>query len=322
MNSINNNYQNTTSTYMAAKAAQNKHHEKEEHKELQASIETFTVELSEDSVERSKENKFQVLDGEWRQRLENQHLQNQKVWEESGAVVQNVEKRIIPAIQLNEKLVSSLNRSDEKVIDAAHSIINENLLIRDGTTTEEERKALISLGLEKAKYLAENYMTSDKAAEFMSAMEEIAKIAVNVGENRNGIIQYEIPRGPLAGAPDDNINEFDVMKKKDPEAWREYSAMMDKAVKSGDPESMISAMKHALNWSKKTHQENPQFFDEQIKDYSDWKAQMTNSETPNSFSEIDRTTKESFLSSAGQLNHFIKQETLERDLHAFFNYLN
>ncbi|MFF5995547.1 hypothetical protein AAGS61_12485 [Lysinibacillus sp. KU-BSD001] len=165
-------------------------------------------------------------------------------------------------------------------------------------------------------------MTKEKATDFLSAMEEIAKIAVNGGKNQNGVIQYYIPRGPLVGAPNDNINEFDVMKKKDPAAWHEYSNLMNKAVKSGDTEGMISAMMHALNWSKKTHKENPQIFDEQIKNYSDWKEQVANSKIPDLFSEIDGTTKESFLISANQLNNFIKQETLERNIKVFFNYLS
>ncbi|AXI00566.1 hypothetical protein DV702_13040 [Sporosarcina sp. PTS2304] len=319
MNSINNYHENSISMYTALKAAQSSQvaNEGKETKELKKPIGSIIVELSEDSLAKSRESKFQVLDGEWREKLENQHLQNQKIWEESGAVVQNVEKRIIPNIQLNEKLVNSLDSSDAKVIDAAHSIINDNLLIRDATTTEEERKALISLGLEKAKYLAENYMTKEKATDFLSAMEEIAKIAVNGGNNQNGVIQYDIPRGPLVGAPDDYINEFDVMKKNDPTAWHEYSDLMNKAVKSGDTEGMISAMKHALNWSKQTHKENPQIFDEQIKHYSDWKEQVANSKIPDLFSEIDRTTKESFLISADKLNDFIKQETLERNIKAF-----
>lgn len=323
MNSINNHHKSPISTYPELKAAQSSRIVKEEeNKELEKSSGNIIVELSEETLAKSRESKFQVLDGEWRQRLESQHLQNQKNWEESGAVVQNVEKRIIPNIQLNERLVNSLDGSDGKVIDAAHSIINDNLLIRNGATTEEERKALISLGFEKAKYLAENYMTKEKATDFLSAMEEIAKVAVNGSENQNGVIQYDIPRGPLVGAPNDNINEFDAMKKKDPTAWDEYSDLMNKAVKSGDTEGVISAMKHALNWSKKTHKENPQIFDEQIKNYSDWKEQVANSKIPDLFSEIDRTTKENFLISADQLNNFIKQETLERNIKEFFNYLS
>ncbi|WP_042479314.1 hypothetical protein [Bacillus ndiopicus] len=80
----------------------------------------------------------------------------QKEFENSGAVVQNVAKRIIPNIQLNEKLMNSLKGLDDYVIDAAYSIINDNLLTHDGTLSAHERAELISLGIEKAKYLSEH----------------------------------------------------------------------------------------------------------------------------------------------------------------------
>ncbi|MFF5995546.1 hypothetical protein AAGS61_12480 [Lysinibacillus sp. KU-BSD001] len=55
--------------------------EEKENKELAKSIENIIVELSEDTLAKSRESKFQVLDGEWGQRLESYHLQNQNIWE-------------------------------------------------------------------------------------------------------------------------------------------------------------------------------------------------------------------------------------------------
>lgn len=276
-----------------------------------------TAEISKDGFSKFK---LQISDNEWRKHLEDQHAQNQKDWETSGAVIQNVEKRIIPNIQLNDKLVNSLNQSSEEIVNAAHSIINDNLLNRDGSVSNEERMELMSLGMEKAKYLSEHHMTKEKAAEFMSAMETIAKIGVNGGTLQNGIIKYDIPQGPLVGAPENNINEFDVMKTTDSSAWNKYSAMMDDAVKSGDQVKMISAMKYALDWSKNSHKMNPGIFETQQKNYSDWKISVENVEVSNTFYSVNRTSKESFLSNAATLGKVIDQGKLETDLKKFFSH--
>lgn len=321
-NIINNIYNSTALTaYNGIRGIQNDDVEKKtvaSAKDQDSNGDNVIVELSEDGLAKLKENKFQAPDIEWRKWLENQHIQNQKEWERSGAVVQNVERRIIPNIQLNDKLVSSLSGSSTYVVGVAYSIINDDLLSHDGTMTEEKRMELISLGIEKAKYLSENYMTKEKANEFMSAINMIAKIGANGKADRNGIVRYDIPKGPLVGAPDDNINEFDVMKENDSSAWNEYSTMMNEAVKNDDKEKMVSAMKYALDWSRKMHKEKSRIFDDQIKNYSKWKERIENTRIADSFSGIDRTSKEKFLLSANGLNNYIKKEKFEENLNKFF----
>ena len=279
------------------------------------------IELSKDGLEKLKENKLRDPDAEWRRELESQHIQNQKEWEESGAVVQNVARRIIPNIQLNDKLVNSLSGSGENIIDAAYSIINDNLLTHDGAISEEERMELISLGLEKAKYLAEHYMEKEKADEFMSAMNTIAKIGTGGTVNENGVVQYDVPRGPLVGAPDDYVNGFDIMKKVDHSAWDKYSSMMDEAIQRNDKEKMLSAMRYALDWSKKMHRANSKIFEEEIKNYSDWKKHIEDTEVPDFFERVNRTNKESFLVSAYELGGNLTKEILEKNLGLFFRHL-
>ncbi len=279
------------------------------------------VELSKDGLEKLKESKLRDSSAEWRKELESQHIQNQKEWEESGAVVQNVARRIIPNIQLNDKLVNSLSGLGENIIDAAYSIINDNLLTHDGAISEEERMELISLGLEKAKYLAEHYMEKEKADEFMSAMNTIAKIGTSGTVNENGILQYDVPRGPLVGAPDDYVNEFDIMKKADRSAWNKYSSMMNEAIQTNEKEKMLSAMKYALDWSKKMHRTNSNIFEEEIKNYSDWKKHIGDTELPDFYERVNRTSKENFSVSVYELGGNLTREILEKNLNLFFRHL-
>ncbi len=180
---------------------------------------------------------------------------------------------------------------------------------------------LISLGLEKAKYLAEHYMEKEKADEFMSAMNTIAKIGTSGTVNENGILQYDVPRGPLVGAPDDYVNEFDIMKKADRSAWNKYSSMMNEAIQTNEKEKMLSAMKYALDWSKKMHRTNSNIFEEEIKNYSDWKKHIGDTELPDFYERVNRTSKEDFSVSVYELGGNLTREILEKNLNLFFRHL-
>lgn len=248
------------------------------------------VELSKDGLEKLKESKLRDSSAEWRKELES-------------------------------KLVNSLSGLGENIIDAAYSIINDNLLTHDGAISEEERMELISLGLEKAKYLAEHYMEKEKADEFMSAMNTIAKIGTSGTVNENGILQYDVPRGPLVGAPDDYVNEFDIMKKADRSAWNKYSSMMNEAIQTNEKEKMLSAMKYALDWSKKMHRTNSNIFEEEIKNYSDWKKHIGDTELPDFYERVNRTSKEDFSVSVYELGGNLTREILEKNLNLFFRHL-
>ncbi len=248
------------------------------------------VELSKDGLEKLKESKLCDSSAEWRKELES-------------------------------KLVNSLSGLGENIIDAAYSIINDNLLTHDGAISEEERMELISLGLEKAKYLAEHYMEKEKADEFMSAMNTIAKIGTSGTVNENGILQYDVPRGPLVGAPDDYVNEFDIMKKADRSAWNKYSSMMNEAIQTNEKEKMLSAMKYALDWSKKMHRTNSNIFEEEIKNYSDWKKHIGDTELPDFYERVNRTSKENFSVSVYELGGNLTREILEKNLNLFFRHL-
>lgn len=59
-----------------------------------------------------------------------------------------------------------------------YDIIRQNFLIGNSSSmTEEERQANISLGMKKAEYAAENFISEDNKPAFLDAMESIAKLA-------------------------------------------------------------------------------------------------------------------------------------------------
>ena len=53
-----------------------------------------------------------------------------------------------------------------------YDIIRQNFLVGNtGSMTEEERQANISLGMKKAEYAAENFISEDSRKSFLEAME-------------------------------------------------------------------------------------------------------------------------------------------------------
>ena len=59
-----------------------------------------------------------------------------------------------------------------------YDIIRQNFLVGNSSSmTEEERQANISLGMKKAEYAAENFISEDNRNPFLEAMESVAKLS-------------------------------------------------------------------------------------------------------------------------------------------------
>lgn len=96
--------------------------------------------------------------------------------------------------------------------DRAYKIIGNKLLSTDGSISNEDRMKLIEDGLNQAKLLANTNMTDTETDKFINVMERLANIGRKGQLNDKGKIEYNIPRGPLVGAPDDYIDMSHMMK--------------------------------------------------------------------------------------------------------------
>ena len=68
-----------------------------------------------------------------------------------------------------------------------YDIIRQNFLIgNSGSMSEEERQANISLGMKKAEYAAENFISEDNKSAFLDAMESITKLAAAGSSDASG----------------------------------------------------------------------------------------------------------------------------------------
>jgi hypothetical protein len=220
------------------------------------------------------------------------------------AVVQleNTHRVVIPNIQTNEKLYNSLEGADENAVKAANGIIKNYFLPGNvGAASEEERQEMISYGMEEAKYIAENYLDDENSADFLSAMETIAKYGMNGTVDENGNVTYDIKEGPMVGAPDDYVNRMDVLKSKAPDLYNEINELNYSIVnrKSGEKYStklleLYQKAEKVLNnvssdETGKTNQEAA------VEEYAAWKEKIEGTKLPNVFSNVKYDNLQSFF---------------------------
>ncbi len=119
-------------------------------------------------------------------------------------------------VRINDSLNRLLKDQPSEVKEAAYGIIQSNFIT--DVTGEEERAALLALGLTQAKYIADNYMKDDEATEFMNTIRQIGAISkTRTVDPETKEIHYETPPQRPIGAPDDYIDLTDMMQKFEPE---------------------------------------------------------------------------------------------------------
>jgi hypothetical protein len=223
---------------------------------------------------------------------------------ETVVQLENTHRMVIPNIQTNEKLYNSLDGADENAVKAANGIIKNYFLPGNvGTASEEERQEMIAYGMEEAKYIAENYLDDENSADFLSAMETIAKYGMNGTVDENGNVTYDIKEGPMVGAPDDYVNRMDVLKSKAPDLYNEINELNYSIVnrKSGEKYStklleLYQKAEKVLNnvssdETGKTNQEAA------VEEYAAWKEKIEETKLPNVFSNVKYDNLQSFFTS-------------------------
>ncbi|MEY9973111.1 DNA-directed RNA polymerase subunit F [Lysinibacillus sp. RC46] len=238
------------------------------------------------------------------------------------AIEHNVLAIIIPHIQTNEKLVNSLNGASQQVLDATYSTISQNFLVHDvGNMTEEQRQAMISLGLEKAQYIADNYLTGQQAKDYMDAMTTIAKFAVNGVKNDDGKVVYAIEKGPLVHAPDDYIHIDDLVKEAFPEKWQSFKDKIVAATEKQDQDALLEAFKDYNQLVKSIYTNQSHLVQKKIENYNDWQETVKNTVISNHFSQLDKTSLSNFVEDIMTKNSWLSNEFLAKDLKNFQRYL-
>ena len=241
---------------------------------------------------------------------------------ENVTQLENTHRIMIPNYETNEQLYNSLAGVDDKVISSTMGIISNYLMSGDVSgLSEQERQDKVAFGLEAAKYLAENYLDESHAADFMSAMETIAKYGLNGSVSDNGKVIYNVQEGQvrMSGAPSSYVDMESWLKANDTDLYNQINELNQSIINSKGGESHAAkfielytkAAKEILNASSDTKKDS---------DYADWKEKVEKTELPNTFKNVKYNNFQSFFESL-QNQSSLSNSWISENINRFMKWL-
>ena len=184
-------------------------------------------------------------------------------------------------VQINESLERLLKGQTPEVKETVYGIIQSNLIT--DVTEEDDRSALLELGLTQAQYIANNYMKGDQATEFMNTIRQIGAISTTrTIHPETKQIQYNTPPQRPVGAPEDYVDLNYMMRKFQPQT---YDKLQDAIVNNKDWSSILQ------NFAKQASTNQ-----EWIKEYREDAARSVGSlPVQNRFEKADATNLDSLV---------------------------
>ncbi|MDE7252175.1 MAG: hypothetical protein K2O32_04455 [Acetatifactor sp.] len=241
---------------------------------------------------------------------------------ENVTQLENTHRIVIPNYETNEQLYNSLAGADDKVISSTMGIISNYLMPGDASgLSEQERLDKVAFGLEAAKYLAENYLDEGHAADFMSAMETIAKYGLNGSVSDSGKVIYNVQEGQvrMSGAPSSYVDMESWLKANDTDLYDQINELNQSIINSKGGESHAAkfielytkAAKEILNASSDTKKDS---------DYADWKEKVEKTKLPNTFQNVKYNNFQSFFESL-QNQSSLSNSWISENLNRFMKWL-
>ena len=212
---------------------------------------------------------------------------------------ENTHRIVIPNYETNEQLYNSLAGAGDNVISSTMGIISNYLMPGDASgLSEQERQDMAAFGLEMAKYLAENYLDESHAADFMSAMETVAKYCLNGSVSDGGKVIYNVQEGKvrMSGAPGSYVDMEGWLKANDTELYNQINELNQSIINHKDRENYSAkfielytkAAKKILDASSDTKKDSG---------YADWKEKVEKTKLPATFQNVKYNGFQSFLES-------------------------
>ena len=212
---------------------------------------------------------------------------------------ENTHRIVISNYETNEQLYKSLAGADDNVISSTMGIISNYLMPGDTSgLSGQERQDMAAFGLEAAKYLAENYLDESHAADFMSAMETIAKYGLNGSVSDSGKVIYNVQEGQvrMSGAPGSYVDMESWLKANDTDLYNQINELNQSIINHRDGENhsakfielYTKAAKKILDASSDTKKDSG---------YADWKETVEKTELPTTFQNVKYNNFQSFFES-------------------------
>lgn len=177
-----------------------------------------------------------------------------------------------------------------------YDLIRQNFLVGNSSfMTEEERQANISLGIKKAEYAAENFISKDSRESFLEAIESIAKLASAGKADSNGNMDYGVAKGRYLGHGSHLVyttSAVDMMRAMDSKAYAEYQKI-EKSNHGG-----LDSLKYLTNWYSDAVKKNPSMADTYKKQSDEYaEKNIKNQKLDTTFAGVRTESKAVFLES-------------------------
>ena len=194
----------------------------------------------------------------------------------------------------DKAVASAVENCSKEEQGFVYDIIRQNFLVENnGSMTEEERQANISLGRKKAEYAAEHFIPENNRESFLKAMESIAGLADAGKADGSGNMDYGVAKGRYLGHGSSLVyttSATHMMQTMDKEAYAEYEKMNQK------DDGGLSALKYLTNWYADAVKKDPSMVDEYEKQSEEYVKENAGNRKPDTtFAGIKTGSKAAFL---------------------------
>lgn len=202
--------------------------------------------------------------------------------------------------RIDNAITDALKGKSQELKDNVYDILWTDLLRADVHGLDEsDRKALISLGVEKAQYLADNFMDDKTKSSFMEAIRSVAKIGMEGKRVGTCSMEYNVKHAVQVDGDgyvhDSDSDEFlYAMEKSDPKAFETYKKLL------GSSQNDIEAAFFSLRWAMANLNLVAANRSDYQKQQDEKYEQLQKVELDQTFSGSDTSGKEKFLASIAQ----------------------
>lgn len=200
---------------------------------------------------------------------------------------------------VDRAISSALENCSKEEQQFVYDIIRQNFLVGNSSSmSEDERQANISLGMKKAEYAANNFISEDNKSSFLDAMESIAKLASAGKTDASGNMDYGVKKGNYLGHGSNLVyttDGLDMMRAMDSDAYEEYQKI---SRESSNSDRQLNTLKYLTNWYADAVTKNPHMVDEyEAKSDEYIEKNVKNRKIDTTFKELRTESKSAFLES-------------------------
>ncbi|MFS0918245.1 hypothetical protein [Brevibacillus sp. 179-C 1.1 NHS] len=223
-------------------------------------------------------------------------LRSHKARELPAGVIEHHSVQFFFSSEVNESLDKFFADKPPEARKAFNHILEHNFFNSSSTYTDEERAAFVEVGLTQGKFLADNFMKDEEAAEFLDTLHLLAAVAkTRKVDPATGSVSYiELPQKPH-GAPHDYVNSTKLMERYDPEAYKKMQATTTtQTEKVSMLIQFVKKLRHRQDWIAEYRKEQDTLV-----------SHLKNTKIDNRFANVNTTNAGEFVR---QINELIESD--------------